>query len=216
MIFGDVKRLAIPEGGVHSISNGANVLWRKSMLPLEYQEVEYIESTGKQYIDSEVIATTSIITEVKCQSFASNKCIVGMGTSANYRYQIYAGSDSQYYCRLDGAESQMGDVPITTVATIILDPVAKKATINGADYSLPYTGTIQARTLWLFGRNQTSNVSNYFSTTKMWYCKMWDGDVLVRDFVPCYRKSDGVAGMYDTVTARFFENAGTGEFLYAA
>ena len=34
----------------------------------------------------------------------------------------------------------------------------------------------------------------------------------LRNFIPCYRKADGVIGMYDTVTNLFFENSGDGSF----
>jgi len=33
-----------------------------------------------------------------------------------------------------------------------------------------------------------------------------------RHFYPCYRKSDNVIGMYDTVTKAFFVNSGSGTF----
>lgn len=34
--------------------------------------------------------------------------------------------------------------------------------------------------------------------------------------IPCYRKSDGVIGMYDLVFGVFYQNSGTGEFLKGA
>ncbi len=214
MIFADVNRIVIPEGEVTVIARGADILWKKPRLPVEYQEVAYLKSDGGQYIDSEVIASTSIITEVKCQSFAGNKCIVGMGTTASQRYQIYANTDLTYSVLCAGTASNMGGVPTAELATIKLDPVAQKASINDVVYDLPFTGAVQNRTLWLFARNQTSNVKNYYSTTNMWYCKMWDIDTPIRDYVPCYRKADKKPGMYDLVTKRFFINQGTGEFSY--
>lgn len=214
MNFANVRSLVIPDGEVVSIAVGEKILWQKSRLPTEYQEVKYLKSNGKQYIDSEVIASTTIITEVKCQSFVGNKCIVGMGTTASQRYQIYANTNMVYSVSVAGEAISFGSVPITEVSTIKLDPIAKKASINGIEYDHPFDGTVQERSLWLFARNQTSNATNYYSTTNMWYCKMWDGGNLIRDFVPCYRKSDGAAGLYDLVTETFFTNAGTGEFSY--
>lgn len=35
----------------------------------------------------------------------------------------------------------------------------------------------------------------------------------IRNFIPCYRKSDNVIGMYDLITKTFYENAGTGTFI---
>lgn len=216
MNFANVHGLTIPEGEVYSIARGGEVLWKKSRLPVEYQEVAYLKSNGKQYIDSEVIASASIITEVKCRSHVGNKAIVAAGASSGVRYQIYCNSSLTYSASFAGTLSELGGIASTEIATIRLDPVAKKAIINGVAYDLPYDGTVQERSLWLFARNQTSNVTNYYSTTDMWYCKMWDGSYenLIRDFVPCYRKSDGKGGMYDLVTGRLFPSMGSGEFTY--
>lgn len=40
---------------------------------------------------------------------------------------------------------------------------------------------------------------------------IYDGDI-VRDFVPCYRISDNVAGMYDMANGVFYTNSGSGSF----
>jgi hypothetical protein len=48
---------------------------------------------------------------------------------------------------------------------------------------------------------------------KIFYVQIYDNNILVRDFIPARRNSDGVLGMYDTVTNTFFTNAGTGEFI---
>ena len=40
--------------------------------------------------------------------------------------------------------------------------------------------------------------------------------MLVRDFIPCYRISDGVIGLYDKVSGKFYTNAGTGTFTKGA
>lgn len=46
----------------------------------------------------------------------------------------------------------------------------------------------------------------------LYYCKIWEDDMLIRDFVPCYRKSDGLIGILDKVECKFYENAGTVPF----
>ena len=184
-------------------------------IPEEYVLVEYLESSGTQYINSGITASGTIITEVKYQSFVGNKCIVGAGNSSGVRYQIYASSNGNHYVEFSDGYSNLDKTPFTELSTIKLDPISKKAIINGNEFELSYTGTVDARPLWLFGRNQSSNSANYRSSTKMYYCKMWDGNTLVRNFVPCYRKSDAKGGMYDFVTKQFFTNSGTGEFLYS-
>lgn len=44
------------------------------------------------------------------------------------------------------------------------------------------------------------------------YC-VYSDNVLTCDLVPCYRKTDSVIGMYDTVAKMFYTNVGTGEFV---
>lgn len=34
--------------------------------------------------------------------------------------------------------------------------------------------------------------------------KIWKGDKLVHDFVPCFRKQDGEFGIYDRVNNQFY------------
>ena len=43
---------------------------------------------------------------------------------------------------------------------------------------------------------------------------MHDGDELVRDLVPYYKKDINKVGMLDKVNDVFYENQGTGEFLW--
>ena len=44
--------------------------------------------------------------------------------------------------------------------------------------------------------------------------KVYDGEALVRDFIPVLDKND-VPCLYDKVSEELFYNQGTGEFLYA-
>ena len=68
-------------------------------------------------------------------------------------------------------------------------------------------------TMELFARNSNGTVGNGKTKMKLYSCQVYDNGTLVRDFKPCYRNADKVAGLYDTVSGTFFENQGTGEFL---
>ena len=46
----------------------------------------------------------------------------------------------------------------------------------------------------------TNNTIELFTSTdygRIYYLKIYDNNILIRNFVPCYRKSDGVIGLYD-------------------
>ncbi len=53
----------------------------------------------------------------------------------------------------------------------------------------------------------------YFWKGKIYACKIWSRDVLVRDFVPVRRALTGEVGFLDRVSGRFFGNSGTGSFV---
>ena len=48
--------------------------------------------------------------------------------------------------------------------------------------------------------------------TKIYSFKIYEGNNIVKDFVPCYRRADNVVGLYDQISKQFYENAGTGVF----
>lgn len=56
---------------------------------------------------------------------------------------------------------------------------------------------------------------NNVITMRLYYLKMYTDGVLVRDFIPARRDSDGEIGLWDNVSSTFFENLGTGVFTGA-
>jgi hypothetical protein len=69
----------------------------------------------------------------------------------------------------------------------------------------------------LFTRNPNGgNLTLEVFNGKIYCCKFYKDYKIIRDFVPCYRTTDRVAGMYDLVSGVFYTNAGTGEFIVGA
>ena len=54
------------------------------------------------------------------------------------------------------------------------------------------------------------------SSVRIYYFKIYDNNNLVRDYVPCYRKDDGVIGLFDLQNLTFYENQGSGIFTKGA
>lgn len=46
----------------------------------------------------------------------------------------------------------------------------------------------------------------------LYRCSIWNNNTPIRDFVPCYRKSDGVIGLYDVIERKYYPCQGTGTF----
>ena len=70
--------------------------------------------------------------------------------------------------------------------------------------------------IFLFTCNSGGIADNRMMIGKIYACKIWDNEVLIRDLIPCYRISDNVIGLYDIVNDVFYTNSGTGTFSKGA
>lgn len=184
-------------------------------LPEAYQEVEYIESSGTQWIDTWIIpnSNTKIQTKLSCTN-NSWYCSVW----------YYAWSDTQDRRLFLSAETKWAvDIPwwswswnrinwwVWTYWTVeeiefgnfYIKNLVSWQTYTWMAWTFTWTSTIKLnRDEWL-----NLNDSNVF-----YYVKIRDWNTLVRDLVPCYRKADGLIWMYDLVNDQFYTNAWTWTF----
>ena len=75
---------------------------------------------------------------------------------------------------------------------------------------------ISSRYLMIFAYNGTSG-PNYYFKGRIYNLRLYDNNVLIRNFVPCYKinGNQNIPGMYDTVTATFYEKGtNSGDFTY--
>ena len=79
---------------------------------------------------------------------------------------------------------------------------AEKEWTSLSDASTVNTG----RSLYLFARNNNGTPDD-FSSSRIYFLKIWQDGNLVRDFRPCLK--NGVAGLYDDVSKRIFYSLGT-------
>lgn len=181
-----------------------------SILPDEYQQVEYIESTGTQYIDTGVKLNTTyrIETEIKWTPNIENRRQLFGVNAGTYYWGI--NRDYKYECGT-------ANVGVVTASTdkfdkLIITREINKETINvnGIDDANRIESVTADLIHTLFGLYLNTGYQCYCT---MKYYKIFNNNIIVRDFIPCYRKSDNEIGLYDLVTNTFFTNQGTGTFL---
>lgn len=216
MDFSQVKSITIPEGSVNRILSGTTVLWKKAALPVEYQEVEYIESSGTQYIDTGMRGTDNTKVDIEFQATGENFLPFGARSSATSNcFAIWAsGSNVGTSLRIgfDSTNGYTGGATTTDKYHIIH---SKDGTyVNNA--LVWNVATIRAFTtpqnLIVFGYYNTATKRG-LSAIRLYHLKLWESNIRVRDFIPCYRKSDNVVGLYDLVSDTFFTRSGTGDFV---
>ena len=190
-------------------------------LPSEYQQVEYIQTTGTQYIDSKVPLRSGlkiIVDWVYKDAVSGNSYTGGHIDSPGNRWLIGSQRSNTYFFAVG-----TGNVPTEftlgnrDVIEAYWEDKNSYFICNGVrstkyNYQMYALAEEPTYTYYMGAVNRTGNASLYPQLI-IYDWKFYQDDVLIRDFVPCYRKSDGEIGMYDLVNGVFYTNNGTGVFL---
>ena len=189
----------------------------------DYTQLEYIESTGTQYIDTEYKHNTSktkYSMEVSITSTPNMyNALFGARTEHDSNDAYYVGitnntNHTTYTCiggtKVDPISGF--NINFNTKYKIDIDPT-RGITVNNTLYSIIYKSSITSSyNAYIFGFN-TNNSINETVNMKLYSFKIYNDNNLVRDFIPVKRKSDNVLGLFDKVNNGFYTNAGTGNFI---
>ena len=212
----------LADGGTYNVLKTEEPTWRDY-----YKEVEYIESTGAQYINTGVHVTpdyTIEVTFVMTQRKTTWDTLFGTRNSQQSRFTArWANSatgnlgvhrskaKTTNYENFDDTNAKKTNVT-DTWHTIKLakreytfDGVLRKtfsATTSTATFPYP---------IYLFALCNAGSPADYgyFRIKK---ARIWDSnDELIRDYIPCVNL-DGVAGMYDAVNDTFTKSGSSTKF----
>lgn len=191
-----------------------NLLYKKEkLLPDEYQQVEYIEANGTQYINTGIYADNN------------TDWILSMAITGNaHNYQQYLAGGPTNICPKIYEDNG-------AVGTIIVECGSSNTKIYNFSQNTKYNFEVQGNTLYLDGVSKATfsrttgsftypywlcsspYEANLCASMKIYLFKVYNNGILQHDFVPCYRKSDNEVGLYDIVNKTFFTNDGTGSFI---
>lgn len=206
---------------------------RPTTSPESYQRVEYIETNVSvvnkeyQYIDTGVIGKSPMTAETKMRWLALSVDAGFLGSRTDLNdvrrfYPFYQFPNATWNIgykenRNTGATIVAGtDYVLKSVLTrgkqeFYVDGVKVWSETNDFEVDTGYP-------LRIFGyRNGDKDTTQYTAQARLYYLKIYDGDKLVRYFIPCYRKRDGEIGLLDIVSGVFYTNPpDTGTFKKGA
>lgn len=199
-------------------------------LPYGYTALEYIASTGTQYIDTGIPPAVDLIVDMVA-SFQGNQdsswdCMLHAGNgdmnNGTYGLRLFGDNYTLQVCYSmygsNGNTSSSYTNPTvsitpnqvytirTTNQTLTLDGVTTLGNPN------PISFTPVTQSMYLFaGRNSGSLWRRIRAT--LYSLRLTVGGTVVRDFIPALNP-EGVPGLYDRVSKTFFTNIGSGTFSY--
>ena len=190
-------------------------------LPSGYKRLEYIQSSGTQYIDTGLSAPTGmrVQCDVELTSLRSGlNMLFGSHDASDPYYRNYLAASSNGHWEI-GAYGTGTFGSVTTGRKYNIDVCtisgSLSAKIDGMAYAIGNIAPSTKRSdlnVYLFALNYASGL--LWSSMKLYSAKIYldaAGSSPVRDFIPC-KNASGVVGLWDDVNSVFYGNAGTGTF----
>lgn len=196
---------------------------RHSLLPKEYQQVEYIESTGTQWIDTGVCLSRHSDFDM----FYKNK---SSGTTGNVGFGYYnangltfeeqAWSTGNILIFGTGANDGYGfPVGFYNHGIHHLELKGNTLFVDDAEYGhYERTPSTASPFSLLIGAWRETNgiIRSGNRGIVLGKISFSTDNQLLFHGVPCYKKLDGTVGMYDTVAKCFLSNQGSGVLIKGA
>lgn len=184
-------------------------------------EIQWLESTGTQYIDTGIVPTIDIKInlEASVTTYVGWGCVIGENSADNSADSLYVRTNSSngvmYWCaRIGGInkdsetsfEYQLNEWNSLYVDRDVFKFNEYSVNMGSTSYSVQPT-----LPMYLFASNYSGNPWNFrLFKGKIRKATIYDGDTLVRDFIPVRIGQTGY--MYDKVSKQLFANKGSGNF----
>lgn len=183
------------------------------ILPEGYTQLNYIQSTGTQYIDTGVVPkiNTKITIDFDVVSAGDDDVICGV-ISPNV---CIGYSTARIFGSFKNGTGSSVDVNTTVVGSHSAEVSNGTFVLDGTSHAFSAVSSYSTtRSIFLFAGSYSDAPDGAYGKVKakVFSCKLYDGAVAVRNYIPCKNPSNEI-GLYDLVTKEFYGNAGTGTFI---
>lgn len=177
--------------------------------------VEYIESTGSQYIDTGIIAKSGLTVQIKCtfSDLTKTDNVFGAYNGQNRIYIQYDTTEKFIlgYGPYNSINYTLQQNKINNIEAIFKES-EQKVFIDGISYysatsASTYNTTTNAL-ICALGQQSGSPICYHYG--RIYFCKIYDNDVLVRDYIPA--RQNGIFGLWDKVEKKFYGSASNTQF----
>lgn len=185
-----------------------------SQMDFFYQRVEYIKSTGTQYILTDIYPTNTNGAYARIASNNTDSDLVYLGAKGSGDRRFWIGNNTGKLYFGWNTTTVYGSRPSITqnqVFTVSLNYLNNRKHIFNEDTIVASniaSLAVSSYSISIFGGNNAGTIS-YKSSIMLYELKISDNDKIIADFVPVYRKSDSKPGLYDAIGGKFYINQAT-------
>lgn len=182
-----------------------------SELPIGYKRLEYVQSDGTNHIDTGVIGKSGLSCEGRISFVVvpNDSTFIGSrrdsGDTRLYLLHYFQkptyGYGEYYQCGTAAKANTIYD--FATILKVGEQRFTWNGGVIGTNNLTDELNT--GYTMYIFALNQ-ANAQKWPTKGRLYYLKIWENDVLVRDYIPCMNK-EGVCGLWDKVNSTFNSSA---------
>lgn len=210
-----VRNTFLTNSGTGTFVAGPAVAQTFDDFPQDFTKLEYIESNGSQALDTDYTpnSDTRVVLDYKLTKLITNDWSGMFGardSSAANAYAYWADTNGKY--RSDySTEGSLFGKQNTNRHTVDKNKNVLKE--DGVVVSTNAAATFSSNfPMYLFCGNHGGSPMHY-ANMRLYSCKIYNDDVLVRDYVPVKRKRDSSIGLYDKVNRVFYTSITTSNFV---
>ena len=180
----------------------------------EYEELEFIQSSGTQWIDTLIYpkSTTRVETKIAC---LSNGYAGWASSSSQEAFFFGLAADGYLACSVSSNYTLTKSQVVNDYLPHVFDLTSGNQQVDGTTFGTDTIGdtATSAQTIYLFAQHAewSSSAPATYVKHSLYYCKIWDGDTLVRDYIPI-KFEDGTYALFDKANGVPYYNEGTGTF----
>lgn len=186
---------------------------------IRYQPVEYIESTGTQYISLETNFVYDNMLQVVVDFESAAIQQEGQGGGGVLTGYVEVSGNHNFWCGVNtnsGFRVRIGNgnitVPPFDTQRHTFDIKSGSQKLDNAEVGTTVAQTVKSKLFVFTGTDPVGDPVTFISA-KIYSIKYYRGDTIIYNLVPAYKISNGKIGMYDILNDEFYSNAGTGEFI---
>ena len=199
--------------------------WSGKALPYD-AEVEYLESTGTQWIDTGILCSIGIGVKADIALLELNNTtypqffgsydpntFVTFGGWNNNSQQYSAGTLNSQVCVMVSSFPFVCETKVNYMSDGVISITSDSQNEQG---TFMYENAVNGMKFMLFAGGDINGVTSYDGKCRISGCVVTDFENVKADFIPVrFTNEHGVSegAMYDRVSGKLFRNAGTGALI---